>query len=1344
MELTPKLCRTARALLAWSQRDLAERAQTAVSTIADFERGTRTPIQNSMAAMVAAFEGAGVRFAGGRAISTDLQAAPQPLATGMAIRWIDSTDLGNWANRRDAQADLPELIGMLVQASVGNAALIRFPAGDSVQYGGWDGACNSPYNAEYVPAGLSNWEFGTQRENIAGKANGDFDKRAKSGDAAIRAATTFVFVTPRTWARKDAWLAKQREKKIFADVRALDADDIVHWLDAHPGVAIWLATKIGKYPRSGVIQLSEAWEQWSLCTQPALSENLILTGRDDAATRIHAWLKELPSVLAVQADSADEAVAFLWAVLSDLPEAPRRTQMLRVLCAASDEAVRELGTALKPLTIVMNGENFGLAQTVASKGHHVYAVVGPNASASGGISLNHPRRVEVAAALEAMGISERDAHSLARRSGASLAALRRIMAEGRTPPPHWAAGVPPRALLAALLIGSWDEESEADRDLLADLADEKYADAMCNLAPVINGVDAPLRRSGKKLRLASAQDAWYLLASSLTEAIVDKFFAWALKVLRVTDPRFGRSNRSELIALDREKPLYSQELRRGIVETLNLMAFLHHRASNVEFLETRVQQFVSELLDEADAGTWWSLRDVFQGLVEAAPIQFTTAVDSSLHAIERPIAVLLDDDGEGLFSREYVSDLTSALGRLAWSREFFTPAVTCLAGLAEIDSNRGRNGNRPSATLRQIFLPWSPQTFVPLRERLAVIDQLREQYPDVAWRLMVSLLPKNYDTSSHSSPPIWRRETDEQAEPITFERLNKSTDEILNRLLVDAGNSVPRWMDLLDSLTSLGEVRQRNIAEKLLVAVQSIEHVEQALAARDGIRQVLHRHRQFANTDWAVPESALQPLQVAYDLLTPTDLVQRERWVFAAQPTPPNPEPGHDWNKMEKLHAENRRRVARELIAGADADSIFAMAKAVDDPFKLGVALVDVDLDANLRDEVLDTALRSSHNGLAALGQGVVFQGTAKLGFEWGAEVVRQAVANGWPASAVVAILHGLPTTQPTWNLAREGDFEIERLYWETTRLLGLIREETEAIAIAAEKLLAVGRACDAIALIGQHGPARLESPLLLRALQEAGTQLASENQYNDRAMLGYYVGLALDHLVIDEAVSRADLIAIEWTYFGLLQHSDRDVKLLESALASSPEFFVDVVSSIYRAEDELPDESDEAAMKRKRAIAEQSYRLLDQWSVVPGSDDAGQIDAAALRQWVHDARTLAVKAKRLAVVDDRIGAILSASSPEPNGDWPPKPVRDVIERLKSKRLEDGFSMGTRNRRGVTTRGPLDGGDQERKLKRHYDDLAKRFQVTAPRTAGILRTIANSYKVDAVFMDRLADAVDLL
>lgn len=60
--LSAELCRAARAVLVWSQKDLANAAGVSRTTVVDFERGIRIPHRNNLAAMRSAFEKSGIIF----------------------------------------------------------------------------------------------------------------------------------------------------------------------------------------------------------------------------------------------------------------------------------------------------------------------------------------------------------------------------------------------------------------------------------------------------------------------------------------------------------------------------------------------------------------------------------------------------------------------------------------------------------------------------------------------------------------------------------------------------------------------------------------------------------------------------------------------------------------------------------------------------------------------------------------------------------------------------------------------------------------------------------------------------------------------------------------------------------------------------------------------------------------------------------------------------------------------------------------------------------------------------------------------------------------------------------
>ncbi len=61
-EINPEQCRAARALVGWTQLELAGAAGIGLSTVADFERGARCPQQQNLIAISSVLVRAGVVF----------------------------------------------------------------------------------------------------------------------------------------------------------------------------------------------------------------------------------------------------------------------------------------------------------------------------------------------------------------------------------------------------------------------------------------------------------------------------------------------------------------------------------------------------------------------------------------------------------------------------------------------------------------------------------------------------------------------------------------------------------------------------------------------------------------------------------------------------------------------------------------------------------------------------------------------------------------------------------------------------------------------------------------------------------------------------------------------------------------------------------------------------------------------------------------------------------------------------------------------------------------------------------------------------------------------------------
>ena len=165
----------------------------------------------------------------------------------------------------------------------------------------------------------------------------------------------------------------------------------------------------------------------------------------------------------------------------------------------------------------------------------------------------------------------------------------------------------------------------------------------------------------------------------------------------------------------------------------------------------------------------------------------------------------------------------------------------------------------------------------------------------------------------------------------------------------------------------------------------------------------------------------------------------------------------------------------------------------------------------------------------------------------------------------------------------------------------------------------------------------------------------------------------------------------------------------------------------IYKRSDDVEEKDEALPQEKLQQRNDTAWELLDTFSVLPGVTGEN-IDKDILNSWIDVARTIFKESGRVGIGDSQIGTFLAGSQVGNDGIWPHESVRDVLERIKSDDIESGVECGRMNARGVTTRHPYAGGSQERELALSYHNDAETIQLIWPRTAGVLRSIAESYE----------------
>jgi hypothetical protein len=1251
--------------------------------------------------------------------------------------WVRGSDIVAWAGRRDAQDALPEVVRRLVLATTEHPSRVAFRAGEGVQLGGWDGIVVTERPNAFVPAGTSYWELSTT-SRARQKAGADYAKRTAETPEAERQASTCVLVTAQRWVGKDAWVRVRQGEGAWREVVAYDADDLEAWLGLAPAVHLWFSLRLGTVPE-GAVDLATAWTEWSAATEPELPPEFFLAGRAETVKAIREWLQQPARPLAIRAESRAEAVAIVAAVLRALPTDEGDATFSRAAVVREANAWRGLVGSQEPLLLLPTFDGGDLIAAAARAGHGVIIPLGEGDPPPNDVTQVPPvGRQAAAEVLKSLGVEHHRAYELAGLARRSMTALRRRLAlSAALQRPVWAQPANARTILPALLAGGWSEGQPPDREVLSALSRAPYEDVRDRLVRWAQDADPPLRRRGDAWFIVSKQDAWALLSGFLNRDDLERLESAALSVLGTPDPKFDLPpERRWMAGALGHSAVHSGLLQRGLASTLAVMgASADNGGEAPNAPRSFAASVVRQLLGKAntDWRLWASLAPHLPDLAEASPDAFLTAVEAGLRGEKPVLQELFTDTGDQLFSSSPHTGLLWALERLAWSPAYLGRTALTLARLATRDPD-GKLSNRPAESLAAIYRPWLPQTAASLDQRLATLDMLREREPGVAWALMQSMLPQLRAVGSYSARPEWRDWAPDAERKVTRGEYAAAIAEVVRRMLVDARTEGSRWGALIDVLPVLPPNEHALVAERLRqLDAHALSPADNALIW-EHLRRLIADHRAFGDADWAMPAEAVERLDGLRSRFEPTDPVARYGWLFGHNATLPEgfPDGEHNWEAREAAVQSARTEALSAVINSSGLESVLLIADHADQPDRVGWTAGRLPELRAQEDEILRLHLAAPDGKRAGFGWGYAAARAQDEGRDWVIGKL-EGVAKGWSAEQQAILLHLLGANREAWERASKIGAETERAYW---RQLHPFRVSAGDADDAARHLVAAGRPNAAVGLLGLHAREELTNPEL--AMEVLAAALTSDPQHDPLpSQVSYDMARLLDQLASRRDVDQSRVAMLEWRLLPIVSRLERRPKALSHLVAQNPTFFVEVVTLVFSGEGEEPRE----LTSEDRARAERGYDLLHSWSVVPGQGVDGTIDEAAMRKWIEVARKDLAATGRGVVGDQMIGEALSSSRADPDGTWPSRPVRNVIDELQNDDIEKGFVIGVLNSRGVTTRDPAAGGIQERGLAERYEGLASAVADRWPRTAGVLRRIAETYRAEARHED-LESALD--
>ena len=692
---------------------------------------------------------------------------------------------------------------------------------------------------------------------------------------------------------------------------------------------------------------------------------------------------------------------------------------------------------------------------------------------------------------------------------------------------------PPLAsdLVPANLLGGWNENNVADREVIQQLSHKEFDAWLQSVRETLQFPSSPMSLKNGQWRVTDRKALWQTLDSRVFDNNLDDLEEVAVTVLSERDPKF------ELPARERHAaqvygavPSYSFEMRKGMAESLALLGNQHsdlkfcslHKPKNVPTLVLR------RVFENADWVLWGSLDRLLPSLAEASPDEFLNAVESGLQLQPCPFDKLFLQERTSVFGESYIVGLLWALETLAWDKDYLIRVCVALGKLARRDPG-GNSTSRPANSLTRILLPWLPQTTASLQKRRLAVEALQEEEPETAWKLLISLLPNEQGFSHPTHKPSWRDVgLSNWTENVSQEEYKEQTNSYANMAVDMACQDIDKLGDkqFIDRLHQLPQEARDRILEHISSDSISMEPEEKILALWTELTRFIRNHRDFSSANWALGEDEIARIERIADRLSPDNPLTVHRLLFSDYDFPLYDQ-WKDWDDLAEQRNSRRRQALQDILAYGGLDAVIHFAHGVEKPTFVGNALAelaDEEIDRRVLPEMLDT----EEEKLTQFSQGYVWVRRYRNGWEWADTLDK----SGWTAEQIGRFLSWLPFTEEAWKRSEEWLGEREGEYWRRTGA-GLLYGAEGDIGLAIDKLIEHRRpkaAIQCLALL-RHDSGTYDKQQAIRALLSPANPDESVDQD-----FRYAITELIKDLQSDPEVNLEDLIKIEWAYLPILE----------------------------------------------------------------------------------------------------------------------------------------------------------------------------------------------------------------
>lgn len=901
-----------------------------------------------------------------------------------------------------------------------------------------------------------------------------------------------------------------------------------------------------------------------------------------------------------------------------------------------------------------------------------------------------------------------DAYSLIRKANGIFPFVKRALFNGQPSNPVWAEENS-TAVITALLIGQW-YECEGDIAVIEELSGMGYEEFIDTITS-FSKTDTPLVIKSKyydsiSYEIADIELAWSFMHEKVDAKKKEQVLELTKKIILDKDPIFEFPFEEHFLKeLSVKKSKYSKRLKEGLIRSLIFIAI------NID--QAAVDRCLCEVLENVSSlGDWGYISQYMTGICESSPKAFLDKLEKSIDSDDF-INLFTANGGDWVAGRHYYPNVLWAIESLYRCKEYVFGAADILMQMAE-KIDKCSTGNNPRDSLSAFYCTWHNVTSISAERKLELATNGIEKY-DYMWDILYAELPGVGQSALFSRHAFDYRMNEDACETTNGDMWAQNL-AFLKLLRSNASKDIDRWVKLIKLFPELHNELFDDLKNQLVSVLELLNDSEKEIIKTE-LRSMIHDHRYFKDSDWAMAEEEILKLESVFNQITFENPVYE--YLYLTRPDYDIPILNPLSMEEDEARKQNKKQVQMLLKnsfnemrdKGVDICALIELRKNPDYT-QLGKWLAQYYSQNRFDEQLFKKMVKIENSEIVVSGYVDYLYRTEPEIFASALDICKeneklytrllsipdisdefldfidgnaQNVQKNYFSSKLI-----WPTGNEAW-FRRVIDKYIEFGLWSA--LVNIVDETKEILSLdEIIKYLDIFVKMPKERAIGSH------EAYQLRNIVERAQQLIWETP--ERYM---------------------ELIKIEVPLYKVIEWDG--MRCTQYMLRTDASTYAGVLQYIFKSDDD----DDVVLTKEQQELASILYEFYTRAKFCPGQID-GVMKPEVLQKWVEDFKAQLDAQSQSRLFTTQLGRLFAYSIVGADGCIPHEAVRELIEVYYDDDLRDGYALAEFNKRGVYT---CSAGEGEKQLALSYKENADKVRVKYPKTAKIYDLISKRYLADA-------------